>query len=68
MKYLASLALALAVAQATPVKRSDPLGIDVSDYQTSIDWTTVVDNGIKFVSRPPRGHVQLFNLSLLPVC
>ncbi|KAG9309495.1 glycoside hydrolase family 25 protein [Chiua virens] len=49
MKYLASLALALAVARATPVKRSDPLGIDVSDYQTDIDWTTVVDNGIQFV-------------------
>jgi GH25 family lysozyme M1 (1,4-beta-N-acetylmuramidase) len=39
----------LAVAHATPVKRSDPLGIDVSDYQTNIDWTTVVDNGIQFV-------------------
>ena len=48
MKYLASLALALAVARATPVKRSDPQGIDVSDYQTSVDWTTVVDNGIQF--------------------
>lgn len=49
MKYLASLAFALAVAQATPVKRSSPLGIDVSDYQPNIDWTTVVDNGVQFV-------------------
>lgn len=49
MKCLVSLALALAVARATPIKRSDPLGIDVSDYQTDIDWTTVVDNGIQFV-------------------
>ncbi|KAG6374702.1 glycoside hydrolase family 25 protein [Boletus reticuloceps] len=48
MKCLASLALALAVARATPVKRSDPQGIDVSDYQTNVDWTTVVDNGIQF--------------------
>ncbi|KAI6013974.1 glycoside hydrolase family 25 protein [Pisolithus microcarpus] len=49
MKYLASHALALAMVQATPVKRADPQGIDVSDYQPDIDWTTVVDNGISFV-------------------
>ncbi|KAG8215023.1 glycoside hydrolase superfamily [Butyriboletus roseoflavus] len=49
MKYFPLLPLALAVARATPIKRSDPLGIDVSDYQTNIDWTTVVDNGIQFV-------------------
>ncbi|KAF8433223.1 glycoside hydrolase superfamily [Boletus edulis BED1] len=49
MKCLTSLALALVVARATPIKRSDPLWIDISDYQTSIDWTTVVDNGIWFV-------------------
>jgi GH25 family lysozyme M1 (1,4-beta-N-acetylmuramidase) len=48
MKYLASLALALAVARATPVKRADPQGIDVSDYQPDVDWTTVSDNGIAF--------------------
>ncbi|KIK20796.1 glycoside hydrolase family 25 protein [Pisolithus microcarpus 441] len=49
MKYLASLSLTLAAVQATPVKRADPQGIDVSDYQPNIDWTTVVDNGISFV-------------------
>ncbi|KAN0088831.1 glycoside hydrolase family 25 protein [Tylopilus felleus] len=49
LTYLASLALALTVAQATPVKHSSPLGIDISDYQIDIDWTTVVDNGIQFV-------------------
>lgn len=49
MKYLVSLALALVVAQATPIKRADPQGIDVSDYQPDVDWTTVVDNGIQFV-------------------
>ncbi|KIK94992.1 glycoside hydrolase family 25 protein [Paxillus rubicundulus Ve08.2h10] len=41
MKYLASLALALAVSSATPVKRADPHGIDVSSHQPNIDWTTV---------------------------
>ena len=49
MKYLASLALALAVAQATPTKRSSPLGIDISSNQPDIDWASVVDNGIQFV-------------------
>ncbi|KAF8142010.1 glycoside hydrolase family 25 protein [Boletus edulis] len=50
MKYLAALALALAVAQATPVERGDhrPQGIDVSSYQPNINWDDVVRNGIKF--------------------
>ncbi|KAF9238120.1 glycoside hydrolase family 25 protein [Melanogaster broomeanus] len=48
MQYLTSLALALAVANATPVKRADPQGIDVSDYQPDVDWTTVVNNGVSF--------------------
>ncbi|KAF9238122.1 glycoside hydrolase family 25 protein [Melanogaster broomeanus] len=48
MKYLTSLALALAVVSATPVKRADPQGIDVSDYQPDVDWTTVVNNGVSF--------------------
>ncbi|KAI6167406.1 hypothetical protein EDD17DRAFT_1540678, partial [Pisolithus thermaeus] len=30
-------------------EHADLQGIDVSDYQTDIDWTTVVDNGISFV-------------------
>ncbi|KAN0092645.1 glycoside hydrolase family 25 protein [Tylopilus felleus] len=49
MKYLAALALALATAQATPVKRADPQGIDVSSYQPNINWGDVVTNGIQFV-------------------
>ena len=49
MKYFASLALVLAIVGATPVKRSSPLGIDVSSYQPNINWNTVVKNGIKFV-------------------
>ena len=49
MKFLAALALALAAVQATPVKRADPQGIDVSDYQTSINWGDLVANGIQFV-------------------
>ncbi|KIK85356.1 glycoside hydrolase family 25 protein [Paxillus rubicundulus Ve08.2h10] len=48
MKCLASLALALAVSSATPVKRADPQGIDVSSHQPNIDWTTVKKNGIAF--------------------
>jgi len=43
MKYLVFLALA-AIASAQV-----PYGIDVSDYQPDVDWTTVVDNGISFV-------------------
>ncbi|KAH7926422.1 glycoside hydrolase family 25 protein [Leucogyrophana mollusca] len=49
MKYLAYVSLAIALANASPTKRADPQGIDVSDYQTDIDWTTVVDNGVTFV-------------------
>ncbi|KIJ12277.1 glycoside hydrolase family 25 protein [Paxillus involutus ATCC 200175] len=48
MKYLVSLALALAVAGATPVKHAHPRGIDVSSYQPNVDWTTVKNNGIEF--------------------
>jgi len=49
---LFSLASLAVVVRSTPVvqtKRSTPYGIDVSDYQTDIDWTSVVDNGISFV-------------------
>ncbi|EIW85862.1 glycoside hydrolase family 25 protein [Coniophora puteana RWD-64-598 SS2] len=49
VKSLAPLALLAAVAVATPVelaKRSDPLGIDVSGYQPSVDWSTVKSNGV----------------------
>ncbi|KAH7903606.1 glycoside hydrolase family 25 protein [Hygrophoropsis aurantiaca] len=49
MKYLAYIFLAVALANASSVKRADPQGIDVSDYQTDIDWTTVVDSGVTFV-------------------
>jgi GH25 family lysozyme M1 (1,4-beta-N-acetylmuramidase) len=46
MKYLVSLALALAVAGATPVKHAHLQGIDVSSYQPNVDWTTVKNNDI----------------------
>ncbi|KAI6149262.1 glycoside hydrolase family 25 protein [Pisolithus tinctorius] len=49
MKYLASLVSVLAVTEGSPVKHAYPQGIDVSDYQPNIDWTTVVNNGIVFV-------------------
>jgi len=49
---LLSLTLAAVLVNAAPApaveKRSDPYGIDVSDYQTDVDWTTVANNGIKF--------------------
>ena len=69
MKYFALLALALAVARATPTKRSSPLGIDISSYQPDIDWTTsstMVSSS--YTSRLPRGHVRLFNLPLSLMC
>lgn len=49
MKYLASLVSVLAVTEGSPVKHAYPQGIDVSDYQPNIDWTTVANNGIVFV-------------------
>ncbi|KIJ08264.1 glycoside hydrolase family 25 protein [Paxillus involutus ATCC 200175] len=54
MKYLVSLALALAVAGATPVtpvtpvKHVYPQGIDVSSYQPNVNWATVKKNDIAF--------------------
>ncbi|KAI6010760.1 glycoside hydrolase family 25 protein [Pisolithus orientalis] len=49
MKYLASLVSVLAVTEGSPVKHAYPQGIDVSDYQPNINWTTVANNGIVFV-------------------
>lgn len=43
MKYFIILAMAALVGAQTPY------GIDISDYQPNVDWTTVVDNGISFV-------------------
>ena len=48
MKLLAALALALAAVQATPVKRANPQGIDVSSYQPNINWPQVAANGVQF--------------------
>ncbi|KAI6126075.1 glycoside hydrolase family 25 protein [Pisolithus croceorrhizus] len=33
----------------SPDKHACPQGIDVSNYQRNIDWTTVANNGISFV-------------------
>ncbi|KAN0088838.1 glycoside hydrolase family 25 protein [Tylopilus felleus] len=49
MRYLAALALVLGVSRATTTTPSGPQGIDVSDWQPTINWTAVVDNGIQFV-------------------
>ncbi|KAM6503318.1 glycoside hydrolase family 25 protein [Amanita muscaria] len=50
MKWLAALALTLSVASASPTEKraTTPYGIDVSSYQSSINWSTVKANGIQF--------------------
>ncbi|KAN0088842.1 glycoside hydrolase family 25 protein [Tylopilus felleus] len=48
LELLAALALALAAVQATPVKRANPQGIDVSSYQPNINWPQVAANGVQF--------------------
>ncbi|EIW79294.1 glycoside hydrolase family 25 protein [Coniophora puteana RWD-64-598 SS2] len=51
MKYLFAISLGLASASASPTtlqKRADPQGIDVSDYQTDIDWSSVASSGVTF--------------------
>ena len=50
--FLALYSVALAtLAGASPIlqKRASPLGIDVSDFQPSINWNTVKANGVQFV-------------------
>ncbi|OBZ67394.1 N,O-diacetylmuramidase [Grifola frondosa] len=53
MRYsaLSSLLLtaALAVASPTVVKRANPQGIDISNYQGTVDFNTVKANGVSFV-------------------
>ncbi|TRM62333.1 glycoside hydrolase family 25 protein [Schizophyllum amplum] len=39
---------AASLAIATPTKRADPQGIDVSGYQSGIDWDSVASNGVSF--------------------
>jgi hypothetical protein len=48
LSLLSLASLAVLVKSSPTAKRATPYGIDVSDYQPSIDWTTVVDNGISF--------------------
>jgi hypothetical protein len=56
MKWLVSLALALCIANASPIeiedhaldKRTTPYGIDVSSYQGNVNWSQVKANGISF--------------------
>ncbi len=56
MKWLASLALVLCIANASPTeidkraldKRTTPYGIDVSSYQGNVNWSQVKANGISF--------------------
>ena len=39
----------LATASPMIVKRADPIGIDVSDFTTGVDFNTVKANGVSFV-------------------
>ena len=49
MHPLHLVALFSFTAAASPlVKRADPPGIDVSHFQGTIDWSTVVANGVAF--------------------
>ena len=45
------LAFAATMAMATPVlqKRANPKGIDISNYQGTVNFNTVKANGISFV-------------------
>ena len=53
MKSLQALVVisAAIIASATPtlVKRADPLGIDISHYQGTVNFNTVKSNGVSFV-------------------
>lgn len=48
LNLLSFASLAVLAKSSPTAKRATPYGIDVSDYQPSIDWTTVADNGIAF--------------------
>lgn len=41
--------VAFAVANPVLVKRADPIGIDVSDFTTGVNFNTVKANGVSFV-------------------
>ena len=48
---IASIASALAspLPEASLEKRADPIGIDVSDFTTGVNFNTVKANGVSFV-------------------
>jgi len=48
LKFLAVLPAALSAVQGSMVKRANPQGIDMSSHQTSINWSSVKNNGISF--------------------
>lgn len=50
MRSFITLALAISSAYGLPtlVKRADPLGIDVSNYQTDVNWNSVASSGVVF--------------------
>ncbi|EMD40164.1 glycoside hydrolase family 25 protein [Gelatoporia subvermispora B] len=48
-RIISFLATGSWVVAAPLVRRADPLGIDISNFQPSVDFTTVKDNGVSFV-------------------
>ena len=61
LKFLAVLPAALSAVQGSMVKRSNPQGIDVSSYQTDVNWNDVKKNGISFAYiKATEGTCQYF--------
>ena len=46
---LVALAASFVSAEPTLVKRANPLGIDISNWQGSVNFNTVKANGLAFV-------------------
>lgn len=50
LSALFSLVLVSGVSSVALEKRANPAGIDVSDFQTNVNWATVKANGIQYAS------------------
>ena len=61
LKFLAVLSAALSAVQGSMVKRSNPQGIDVSSYQTDVNWNDVKKKRHFFrVHQGYRGNMSVF--------
>ena len=53
-----------AIAFPAHVKRANPQGVDISHYQGTVDFDTLVSNGLSFVYiKATEGTCQYFSLS-----